>query len=132
MSSRQNWAIRFYLQVTENFVSFSMTDSSPYICNFSVWSNFRLLRNFQWITFPTQSWPFLDTFCIRLLHSLWMWLTVSPQSPHCLHELFSCFSRVFHTSVFRWYFVKVWMTATLFVFPGLFWLFKTDFNNAVV
>ena len=39
------------------------------------------------ITFPTQSFQVLYSFCVNLLHSL-MWLVVSSLSPHNLHLLF--------------------------------------------
>ena len=42
-----------------------------------IWSKFNLLRNSQWITFPTQSCLVLYFFCASLLHSLMMWLIVS-------------------------------------------------------
>ena len=42
---------------SQNFFesSFSNTDSVLCIYHLSVWSNFNLLHNSQWITFPTQS-----------------------------------------------------------------------------
>ena len=44
----------------------------------------------QWITLPTPSYLVLYTFCANLLHSVIMWLIVSPLSPHNLHLLFYC------------------------------------------
>ena len=49
------------------------TDSGLYIYHLSVWSNFNLLHNSQWITFPTQScllWNFyVSVCCIRFCFS---------------------------------------------------------------
>ena len=42
----------------------------------------------MWITLLTQSCLVLYFFCANLLHSLIMWLMVSPRSPHDLHLLF--------------------------------------------
>ena len=71
-------------------VSFSWTGVG--LCKYYlfVWSNLNFLHNSQWITLPTQSYLFLFSFCVNLLHSLIMWLMVSYLSPHNLHLLF-CF-----------------------------------------
>ena len=48
------------------------------------------MHNSRLITIPTQSCLVLYSFCASLLHSLIMWLMVSPLSPHNLHWLFCC------------------------------------------
>ena len=40
-------------------------------------SNFNLLHNSQWITFPTLSYQVLYSFWISLLYSLIIWFTIS-------------------------------------------------------
>ena len=44
-------------------VLFSRTDSGLFKYYLMVWSNFDLLHNYQWITFPTQSCLVLYFFC---------------------------------------------------------------------
>ena len=48
------------------------------------------LSNFLWITFLTQFYLVLYSFCASLLYLLIMWLTVASQSPYYLHLLFYC------------------------------------------
>ena len=52
------------------FVSFSRKNSGLCYYHLVVWSNFNLLHNSQWITFPTQSSLVLYSFCAGLLHLL--------------------------------------------------------------
>ena len=55
-------------------VSFSWTDSGLCIYHLFVWLDFNILRNFLWITFPTQSCLVLYSFCANFLHSIiWHW-----------------------------------------------------------
>ena len=63
------------------------------ICSYGQTSIF--LHNSQWITFPTQSSLVLYLFCANLLHSLIIWLIVSPLSPHNPHMLFRCVLSIF-------------------------------------
>ena len=65
-------------------VTFFWTDSCFRICHRVVWSNFHLLHNSQWITFPNQSCIVLYSFCARLL--LWDRLSLSTN----LYALFCC------------------------------------------
>ena len=53
-----------------SLVSFSKRDSGLCIYHSLIWSNSNLLHNYLWITFPTQSWLLLSSFCASLLHSL--------------------------------------------------------------
>ena len=71
-------------------ISFSWTGSGLCIYYLLAWSNLNFLHISQWITLPTQSCLALYSFCANLLHSLIMWLIVSPLSPHSLHLLFCC------------------------------------------
>ena len=102
------WQILFYLVIDTKFgllvrieqslcisksqrilcISFSWTDSDLCLYNLSAWSNFKLLHNSQWITFPTQSCLVLYSFCASLLHSLIMWLVVSSLLAENLHLQF--------------------------------------------
>ena len=66
----------------ENTLQF---ESSLCIYRLVVWSNFHLLHNSQWISFPTQSCLVLYSFCASLQHSLIMWLIVSSFSLYNLH-----------------------------------------------
>ena len=60
----------------------------------------QFLQRSQWITFPTQSYLVLYTFCANLWHLLIIWLIVSSLLPHNQHLLFCCV-----LSVFAWTFV---------------------------
>ena len=71
-------------------VLFSRTGAGLWIFDLLVWSNLNFLHISQWITLLIQSYLVLYSFSANLLHSLIMWLTVSPLSPHSLHLLF-CF-----------------------------------------
>ena len=71
-------------------VSFSRTGIGLCTYHLIVWSNFNLLHISQWITLPTQSCLVLYSFCANLLHSLIIWLIVSPLSPNNLDLLFCC------------------------------------------
>ena len=55
-------------------VSFFRTGSGLCIYHLLVWSNFNLLHNSQWLSFPTQSCLVLYSFYDSLLHLLIMWL----------------------------------------------------------
>ena len=66
-----------------------MTDSGLCIYHLFVWSNLNFLHNSQWINFPNQCLV-LFSLGANSLHSLIMWLIISSQSPHSLHQLFSC------------------------------------------
>ena len=79
-------------------VSFSRTDVGLFIYHLVVRSNFGFLHNSLWISFATQLYLVLYTFCANLQHSLIMWLIVSSPSPHNLHLLFCCVLSIF-TSV---------------------------------
>ena len=68
-------------------VSFSWTNSGLCIYHLFVWSDLNFLHNFQWITFSTQSYIVLYSFCANLLHLL---MIVSSLSPYNLHLLFCC------------------------------------------
>ena len=116
---------------------------------FFVWSDLNFLYNSQWITFPTQSYLVLYSFCTNLLHLFIMWLIISP--PHNLHQLFCCILSIFaltylnlmvllcvvirrdsasllrvpflsHVQVFSWDFTYLLlkMSMQLFLFPFLF------------
>ena len=76
-------------------VSFSRTDSGLCIYHLVLWWNFNFLHNSQWTTFPTQSCLFLYSFCVKLLHSIFMWLIVSSLPPHNLHLRFRCVLSIF-------------------------------------
>ena len=70
-------------------ISFFRRYSGLYIYHLSVWLNFYVLHNSQWIIIPTQSCLVLYFFSVSLLHSL-MWLTISSLSPYNLHLVFFC------------------------------------------
>ena len=70
--------------------SFSRTGAGLCIYHLFVWSNWNFLHISQWITWPTQSYLALYSFCANLLHSLIMWLIVSFLLPHSQHLLFCC------------------------------------------
>ena len=55
-----------------------------------IWSNFNLLHSSQWITFLTQLCLPFYSFCVCLLYSFIMQLTVSSLSPRNLLLLFFC------------------------------------------
>ena len=59
-------------------VLFSRTGAGLRIYHLLVWSNLNFLHITQWITLPTRSRLVLYSFCANLLHSLIMWLMVSP------------------------------------------------------
>ena len=69
-------------------VPFSRTAAGLCIYHLFVVSN--LLHITQWITLPSQSRVVLYSFCANLLHSLIMWLIVSPLSPHSRYSVFCC------------------------------------------
>ena len=71
-------------------VLFSWTDSELSIYHSFIWSNSNFLHNSLWITFPTQSYLVLYTFCVNLLHSLIIRLIISSLSPQNLHLQFCC------------------------------------------
>ena len=71
-------------------LSFSRKDSGLYIYHLFVWSNVNFLHKSQRMILLTQSYLVLHCFCANLLHSLIMWLIVSPLTPHNLHLLFCC------------------------------------------
>ena len=62
-----------YLYLKILCVSFSRSDSGLCIYYLVVWSNFNFLHSSQLITFPTQSWLVLYSFCTSLFHSFIMW-----------------------------------------------------------
>ena len=70
--------------------SFSRTGAGLCIYYLLVWSNLNFLHISQWITLPTQSCLTLYSRYANLLHSLIIWLIVSPLLPHSLHLLFCC------------------------------------------
>ena len=57
-------------------------DSDWYIYHLVVWSNFNLLHNSQWITFPIRPCLVLFSLYTCLLHLLIMKLPVLSPSPH--------------------------------------------------
>ena len=73
---------------TSSCASFSMTDAGLCIYTLFSWSNLNFLHISQLITFPTQSFLVLYSFCANLRHSHIMWLMVSSLSPHNLYFLF--------------------------------------------
>ena len=79
------WSVCMLKSQRSLCVSFSWTGARLCICHLLVWSNLNFLHIFQWITFATQSYLALYSFCANLLHSLVMWLFVSSPSPHSLH-----------------------------------------------
>ena len=87
--------------------SFSWTDSGLYKYHLFVWPNFSFLHNSPWITFPTQSYLVLYSFCANLLYSLNLWSIVSSLSQHNLHLLFCCVLSIL---------ALIWL-----VFMTLFW-----------
>ena len=75
--------------------SFSITKSSlcSYYFSFTSIPYFQQIP--QWIFVPNQSWHLLYSFWANLLHSLNLWLTLSPASPHILHLMFSWVLSIF-------------------------------------
>ena len=71
-------------------ISFSRTEPGLCIYYLVEWSNFNFLHNSQWITFPTQSFLVLYSFCTSLLHLFIIWLIVLSVSAHNLYLLFCC------------------------------------------
>ena len=65
----------FISQNPREFVSFSETYSDLYIYYLIAWSNFNLWHNSQWITFSTQLYLVLYSFCASLRHLFNMWFT---------------------------------------------------------
>ena len=90
--------------------SFSRTGTVLCIYHLFVWSNWNSLHISQWITLPTQSCLALYSFCANLLHSLIMWLIVSPLSPHSLHLLFRC---VLSILALIWFVLMAWSCAAI-------------------
>ena len=84
------WSVCMLKSHRSLYESFSRTGAGLCIYHLLVWSNWNFLHISQWITLPTQSCLALHSFCANLLHSLIMWLIVSPLSPHSLHLLFCC------------------------------------------
>ena len=86
--------IRWYVCMSKSHrslcVLFSRTGAGLCIYHLFVWSNFNFLHILQWIILPTQSCLVLYSFGANSLHTLIMWLMVSPLSPHRLHLLFCC------------------------------------------
>ena len=63
---------RFYISKSRRIlcVLFSWTDSGLCINHLFILFNLNLLYNSQWITFPTQSWRVLYSFCASLVDLL--------------------------------------------------------------
>ena len=53
------------------YISFSRMNSDSFLYFLTAWSNFNLLRNYQWVIFPTQR--FFVFFCSSLLQSLYLY-----------------------------------------------------------
>ena len=70
------------------YVSFSWTEAGLCIYHFVKWSNLIFLHKFQWITLSIHSGLVWYSFSANLLHSLIMWLIVSPLAPHNLNHQF--------------------------------------------
>ena len=84
-SSGWDYIICLYLKISDiSRISFSQTVSGFRIYHLVQWSNFNILHNYQWFTFPTQSCLVLCSFCVSLHHSLILWLIVSSFSSHWL------------------------------------------------
>ena len=80
-------------------VSFSRTDSEYCICDLFVWSKLIFSYNPRWITFPTQSYQVLYSFCTHLLHSLIIRLIFSsPHNQYLLLLLLLLLLRIYLTS----------------------------------
>ena len=71
-----------------------------------------ILPKSKWITFPTQFYLFLYSFCPFLLHPIIMWLTVLSQSLHSQHLLFFGQSSIF---VMIWLVVVVLLLLLLII-----------------
>ena len=84
------WSVCMSKSLRSLCVSFSRTGARLCIYHLLAWSNLNFGIISQWITLPTQSCLALYSFYDNLLHSLIMWLLVSPLSPHILHLLFCC------------------------------------------
>ena len=84
------WSVCMSKSHRSLYVSFSRTDAGLCIYHLFVWSNLNFWHISQWITLPIQLCLLLYSLCVNLLHSLIMWLMVSPLSPHSLHLLFCC------------------------------------------
>ena len=66
------------------------------IWHLALWSNFNLLHNSYWITFPTELCLVLCTFCASLLHSF-MWSIII-----IIIDFFSSFSRQRYLMISHW------------------------------
>ena len=84
------WSVYILKSQRIFWMSFSRRDSRLLIYHLFVYTNFNFLHNFQWVTFPTQLYLILYSFCANLLHSLIPWFIVSSLSPQSLHLLFCC------------------------------------------
>ena len=84
------WSVCMSMSHKSLCVLFSRTGAGFCIYHLLVWSDLNFLHIPRWITLPTQSCLFLNSFCTNLLHSLIMWLIVSSLLSHCLHLLFCC------------------------------------------
>ena len=77
--------IRLYLKILKNVMHLIFLDGFWLV--YIEWSNFSLLHNPQWITFPTLSGLYLYSFCASLLNMPIILLTVSFLSPYNLNYL---------------------------------------------
>ena len=121
------WSVRILKSQRNLYVSFSRTDSRLCIYHLFVWSNFNFL---QWMTLHTQSCQSFHSFYDNLLHSLNMWLIVSPLSPH---NTFSSLARYRYSSLFSFSFcLSQWSPGTakssfrqvtLFIYLFIFFYF---------
>ena len=80
------------------------------IYHLSLWSNFGLLHNSQWIT---QSYLVFCSFCVRLRHSFIVWLIVSFQLPHN-----TCYSLESDLNWFLWYYFTLLFNEIQFLSSG--------------
>ena len=96
-------------------VSFCRIEAGLRIYHLFVWSNLNFLHITQWITLPTQSCLVLYSICANLLHLHIMRLTVSSLSSHHYYYYYYYFTplRDFNTSDAWWFFIWVWVTASL-------------------
>ena len=90
-TSSDRLVIRLYLKIPEEFVHLMFQDRFwvmhiPFIRMVKL----KFLHNSLLITFVTQSWLVLYSFCVNLLHSFVTWLIVSSLSQHNQHLLFCC------------------------------------------
>ena len=68
-----------------NFIVVIFLDSFWFVCILIKWSNFNLLNNYQWIIFPAQSCILLNSFCVSLLLSFIIWLSISSLYYHIIY-----------------------------------------------